>query len=70
MRPPPVLFPGPVDPLRETHVLAVERSFERDDGAELEVAAEYLPHQSGMLLDDVQRPVLDPIAEWNDAAHP
>ena len=63
-------FSSSVDPFRETHVLAVERSFEPDDGVELEVAAEYRSHQIGMLLDDVQRPVLDPIAERNDAAHP
>src|SRR5271155_3680021 len=39
-------------------------------GFTLEIALEERAHGLGMILDDVQCPVLDPVAQRNHAAHP
>ena len=54
----------------EADIFPVQRRFEPNDRAKGQVAAEDCPHQFGMLFDDMQRPVLDPEPERDDAAHP
>jgi hypothetical protein len=51
-------------------VLLIHESREPHDGANLEIAAKEIAHESGMLLDDMERPVLDPVAERNHTTHP
>ena len=60
----------PVGSQRRPGVLVVENSFEPHDAADLEITPKEIPHEGGMLLDHMKRPVLDPIAEGNDASHP
>jgi len=38
--------------------------------ARLEISPEEGAHDLGMSLDDVQRPILDPVAKGDHAAHP
>ena len=68
MRPPPVVLPVPS--IRIGSLFLIKDGFETHDAADLEIAPEEIKHERGMLLDDVERPVLDPIAERNYAAHP
>ena len=51
-------------------VLLVQNSIEPHDAADLEIAPKEVAHEGGMLFDDMERPVLDPIAERHHAAHP
>jgi len=48
----------------------VEKCLEPHDAADLEITPKEIPHEHGMLLDHMERPVLDPISERNDASHP
>ena len=59
-----------IDPDRDAKVLGVELLFEADHAARLEVAPEHGAHDLGMILDDVQGAILNPVAERNHAAHP
>ena len=43
---------------------------EPHDAADLEITPKEIAHEDGMLLDHMERPVLDPIAERNHAPHP
>jgi hypothetical protein len=69
-RPPPVDRPAPSMRDREPKTLSVETLLETHDAPSLEIALEERAHDLGMLLDHMERPVLDPIAERNNAAHP
>ena len=51
-------------------VLLVQSSLEPHDAADLEIATKEIADEGGMLLDDMERPIVDPIAERNHAAHP
>ena len=42
----------------------------RTDAADLEITAIEIAHEHGMLLEHMERPVLDPISERNHAPHP
>ena len=44
-------------------ILLVQKSFEPHDAADLEIAPKEIAHEGGMLLDDMERPIVDPIAE-------
>jgi hypothetical protein len=57
----------PVGPQRRAGVLVVEKCLEPHDAANLETTPKEISDESGMLLDHMERPVLDPIAERNDA---
>jgi hypothetical protein len=46
----------------------VEQCLEPHDAADLEITPIEIAHEGGMLLDHMERPVLDPIAERNDAS--
>src|ERR1700733_6332914 len=48
----------------------VENSLEPHDTADLEITPIEIAHEDGMLLDYMERPVLDPISERNHASHP
>jgi hypothetical protein len=48
----------------------VENSLEPHDAADLEITPKEIPEEGGMLLDHMERPVLDPTSERNDAPHP
>src|SRR5271156_965360 len=63
-------FARPVGPHWRAGVLAVENSLEPHDAANLEITPKEIADKGGMLLDHMERPVLDPIAERNDASHP
>src|ERR1700721_1875314 len=60
----------PVGPEWQPGILVVENSLEPHDAADLEITPKEIAHESGILLDHMERPVLDPIAEGNDASHP
>src|SRR6202007_744010 len=60
----------PVGPEWQPGVLVVEKCLEPHDAADLEITSEEGSEESGMLLDHMARPVLDPIAERNHASHP
>src|ERR1700722_19905827 len=60
----------PVGPEWQPGILVVENSLEPHDAADLEITPKETAHESGILLDHMERPVLDPIAERNDAPHP
>src|SRR5258708_6222269 len=64
---------GPACPVcsdGQPEVLLIEDSLEPDDAADLEIASEEVPHEGGVLLDDVERSVLDSIAQRDNPAHP
>src|SRR5277367_4654523 len=61
---------SPIGSSRQPGVLLIKDGLELHDAAGLEIALEEIANKFGMLFDDIQRPVLDPIAERNDAAHP
>jgi hypothetical protein len=48
----------------------VENSLEPHDAADLEITPKEISDESGMLLDNMERPVLDPVTERYDASHP
>src|ERR1700747_324730 len=60
----------PVNPEWQPGVVLVEKCLEPHDAADLEIAPIEIAHEHGMLLDNMERPVLDPIAEGNHASHP
>ena len=60
----------PVGPQWQPSVLVVEGRLQPHDAAKLNVASKEVAHEGSMLLDHMERPVLDPIAERNNAAHP
>src|ERR1700719_5178106 len=60
----------PVVPEWQPGVLVVEMCLEPHDAADLEITPIEIAHEDGMLLDHMERPVLDPIAERNHAPHP
>jgi hypothetical protein len=55
---------------RQPDVLVVENSFEAHDAANLEISPKEIAHESGMLLDHMERSIFDPITERNHAPHP
>src|SRR5829696_248745 len=55
-----------IDALRHNQASGIEPTLEGADGAELEIAGKQAPDQD----DDVQGPVLDPVAERHHATHP
>jgi hypothetical protein len=57
----------PVGPQWRAGVLVVENSLEPHDAADLEIAPKEAAHEDGMLLDHMERSVLDPIADGNHA---
>src|SRR5215207_7455316 len=59
-----------IDALWHNQASGIEPTLEGADGAELERAGKQAPDQDCMVLDDVQGPVLDPIAERHYATHP
>src|SRR5215204_163764 len=59
-----------IDALWDMQAGGIEPTLEGADGAELEIAGKQAPDQARMVLDDVQRPVLDPVAERHYATHP
>src|SRR5215203_3066057 len=59
-----------IDALRHNQASGIEPTLEGADGAELEIAGKQAPDQDRMVLDDVQGPVLDPVAERHYATHP
>src|SRR5258708_5430736 len=59
-----------IGPKGESDVLLVQSELEAHDAADLEIATKEVAHEGGMLLDDMERPIVDPIAERNHAAHP
>jgi hypothetical protein len=69
-QPPAYGLARPVGPQRRAGVLVVENSLEPHDVADLEIAPKEIANESGVLLDHMERPVLDPIAEGNHASHP
>ena len=60
----------PVGPEWQPGVRLVEKCLEPHDAADLEITPKEISDEDGMLLDHMERPVLDPIAERNDAPHP
>src|SRR5271166_5471516 len=60
----------PVRPRRKPDVFLIKNGLEPHDAADLEIAPKEIKYERGMLLDDMERPVLDPIADRNHAAHP
>ena len=57
-------------PDRGDDALRIERGFQAHDAAEFEIAAKQHPDEFGFRLDNVQRPVFDPVAERDHPAHP
>src|SRR3984957_9419360 len=60
----------PVGPEWQPGILVVENSLEPHDAADLEIAPKEIAHEGGMLLDHMERSVLDPVTERNHASHP
>src|SRR5208282_4720869 len=60
----------PVRPHGQPHILSVEDGLQSHHAADVKIASEELPHEVGVLLDDVERPILDSIAKRDDASHP
>src|SRR5215218_8530954 len=59
-----------IDALRHNQASGIEPTLEGADRAELEITGKQAPDQDCMVLDDVQGPVLDPVAERHYATHP
>src|SRR5215207_1052973 len=59
-----------IDALWHNQASGIEPTLEDADGAELEIAGKQAPDLDRMVLDDVQGPVLDPVAERHHATHP
>lgn len=56
---------SPIGSSRQSGVLLIKDGLELRDAAGLEIALEEIANEFGMLFEDIQRPVLDPIAERN-----
>src|SRR5208337_2243189 len=63
-------FPTAVGSNGQPNFLLVQKTIEPHDAADLEIAPKEIAHEDGMLFDDMERPIIDPIAERNHAAHP
>src|ERR1700727_974520 len=63
-------FSRPVGPEWQPGILVVENSLEPHDAADLEITPKEISDEGCMLLDHMERSVLDPIAEGNHAPHP
>src|SRR5260221_3502417 len=50
--------------------LSVETLLETHHASRLEIAAKQRPHDLGMIFDDMQRSILDPVTQGNHAGHP
>jgi hypothetical protein len=59
-----------IDADRNPNLLSVELLYEAHHASRLKIAAKQGPYDCGMILDDMQRAVLDSVAQGNDAAHP
>src|SRR5215208_2787792 len=59
-----------IDALRHNQASGIEPTLEGADRAELEITGKQAPDQARMVLDNVQGPVLDPVAERHHATHP
>src|SRR3984957_21155938 len=60
----------PVGPEWQPGILMVENSLEPHDAADLEITPIEISHEDGMPLDNMERPVLDPISKRNHTPHP
>ncbi len=54
----------------KTDVLRDQEGIQLGDASDLEIAREKIAYDYGVLLDDVQRAILDPVAERDNASHP
>ena len=59
-----------IDPDRKPKALSIKTLLETHNAPSLEITLEERAHDLGMILDDMQRSILDPVAEGNDAPHP
>src|SRR3984957_9559929 len=59
-----------IDADRNPNAVSLELLFEAHHASRLEIAAKQGPHDCCMLLDDMQRPIVDPVAQGYHAAHP
>src|SRR5271156_2995850 len=55
---------------RKSNAFSVELLFEAHHASRLEIAAKQGPHDLGMIFDDMQRAILDPVAQRDYAARP
>src|SRR5271166_4863889 len=69
-QPAPCSLAPPVASNRQPNELLIQNGLEPHDAADLEIAPKEMAHEGGMLLDDMERSVLDPVAERNHSAHP
>src|SRR6202453_3161717 len=58
-----------IDADRKPNAFSVELLLKAHHASRLEIAAKQGPHDLGMIFDDVQRAVLDPVTQGNHAAH-
>ena len=59
-----------IDADRKPKAVCVQLLFETHYAPSLEIAPEEGSHDLGMILDDTQRSVLDPVAQGDYPAHP
>src|SRR5271166_1461438 len=59
-----------IDANRSPQILGVEGLLKADDASRFEIVPEQGAHDRCMIIDDVQSPIFDPIAQRNHAAHP
>ena len=59
-----------LDPNRRANVLGVESDLEAHHAADFEVPAKQIADDLGLVFDNVEGAVLDPVAERNRPAHP
>src|ERR1700675_4186590 len=59
-----------VDADRKPKALSVETLLETHHASRLEVSPKEGAHDLGMILDDMQRALLNPVTQGNHAAHP
>src|SRR3984885_6027262 len=60
----------PVGPQWQPCALMVEKCLKPDNAADLKISTKEISDEDGMLLDHMERPVLDLIAKRNHASHP
>jgi len=68
--PPPVERPAPSMRTGSRKPSGVQLLFETHYAPSLEIAPKEGAHDLRMVLDDMQRAVFDPVAQWDHAAHP
>jgi hypothetical protein len=61
---------GAIDADRKPKALDVQLLFETHYAPSLEISPKEGAHDLRMVLDDMQRAVFDPVAQWDHAAHP